>query len=51
MTHTSAFDHGTARVHSLVPDPTPLTDRFRVLCVAVLAGGGLPVAWAVQTAD
>lgn len=36
----------------LALDPTQLTDRFRVLCVAVLAGGGgLPVAWAVQAAD
>ena len=33
-------------------DPTCLTDRFRVLCAAVLYRGcGLPVAWAVQTAD
>lgn len=33
-------------------DPTNLTDRFRVLCAAVLYRGcGLPVAWAVQTAD
>ena len=33
-------------------DPTHLTDRFRVLCAAVLYRGcGLPVAWAVQTAD
>lgn len=38
----------------LVPalDPTCLTDRFRVLCVAVLHRGyGLPVAWAVQRAE
>lgn len=36
----------------LALDPTCLTDRFRVLCAAVLyRGGGLPVAWAVQTAD
>jgi len=33
-------------------DPMNLTDRFRVLCAAVLYRGcGLPVAWAVQTAD
>lgn len=33
-------------------DPTNLTDRFRVLCAAVLYHGcGLPVAWAVQDAD
>jgi hypothetical protein len=33
-------------------DPTCLTDRFRVLGAAVLYRGcGLPVAWAVQTAD
>ena len=32
-------------------DPTCLTDRFRVLCAAVLYRGcGLPVAWAVQAA-
>lgn len=32
-------------------DPTNLTDRFRVLCAAVLYRGcGLPVAWAVQAA-
>jgi hypothetical protein len=32
--------------------PSCLTDRFRVLCAAVLYRGcGLPVAWAVQTAD
>ncbi len=32
--------------------PTRLTDRFRVLCASVLYRGcGLPVAWAVQTAD
>lgn len=36
----------------LALDPTNLTDRFRVLCAAVLYRGcGLPVAWAVQTAD
>jgi hypothetical protein len=36
----------------LALDPTCLTDRFRVLCAAVLYRGcGLPVAWAVQTAD
>ena len=36
----------------LALDPTCLTDRFRVLCAAVLyRGTGLPVAWAVQTAD
>jgi hypothetical protein len=35
----------------LALDPTNLTDRFRVLCAAVLYRGcGLPVAWAVQTA-
>lgn len=35
----------------LALDPTNLTDRFRVLCVAVLYRGcGLPVAWAVQGA-
>jgi len=35
----------------LALDPTCLTDRFRVLCAAVLYKGcGLPVAWAVQTA-
>jgi Transposase DDE domain len=35
----------------LALDPTCLTDRFRVLAVSVLyQGGGLPVAWAVQTA-
>ena len=35
----------------LALDPTNLTDRFRVLCVAVLYRGcGLPVAWAVQAA-
>jgi hypothetical protein len=35
----------------LALDPTNLTDRFRVLCVAVLYHGcGLPVAWAVQAA-
>lgn len=33
-------------------DPTCLTDRFRVLCAAVLYRGcGLPVAWTVQTAE
>ena len=32
-------------------DPTCLTDRFRVLCAAVLYRGcGLPVAWTVQAA-
>jgi hypothetical protein len=36
----------------LALDPTNLTDRFRVLCVSVLSRGcGLPVAWAVQSAD
>lgn len=36
----------------LALDPSCLTDRFRVLCVAVLYHGcGLPVAWAVQAAD
>jgi hypothetical protein len=36
----------------LALDPTCLTDRFRVLCAAVLYRGcGLPVAWAVQAAD
>ena len=36
----------------LALDPTNLTDRFRVLVVAVLYHGcGLPVAWAVRTAD
>ena len=36
----------------LALDPTCLADRFRVLCAAVLYKGcGLPVAWAVQTAD
>jgi hypothetical protein len=36
----------------LALDPTNLTDRFRVLCAAVLyRGSGLPVAWAVQAAD
>ena len=36
----------------LALDPTCLTDRFRVLCAAVLYKGcGLPVAWAVQAAD
>lgn len=36
----------------LALDPTNLTDRFRVLCAAVLYHGcGLPVAWAVQRAD
>ncbi len=35
----------------LALDPTNLTDRFRVLCAAVLYRGcGLPVAWAVQDA-
>lgn len=35
----------------LALDPTNLTDRLRVLCVAVLYHGcGLPVAWAVQAA-
>jgi hypothetical protein len=35
----------------LALDPTCLTDRFRVLCAAVLYKGcGLPVAWAVQAA-
>src|SRR5262245_11157410 len=35
----------------LALDPTCLTDRFRVLCAAVLYKGcGLPVAWAVQSA-
>jgi len=35
----------------LALDPTNLTDRFRVLCAAVLYHGcGLPVAWAVQAA-
>jgi DDE family transposase len=35
----------------LALDPTCLTDRFRVLCAAVLYRGcGLPVAWAVQSA-
>jgi hypothetical protein len=35
----------------LALDPTLLTDRFRVLCAAVLYHGcGLPVAWAVQAA-
>jgi hypothetical protein len=36
----------------LALDPSNLTDRFRVLCAAVLFQGvGLPVAWAVQAAD
>jgi hypothetical protein len=36
----------------LALDPTNLTDRFRVLCAAVLYRGvGLPVAWAAQAAD
>lgn len=36
----------------LALDPTNLTDRFRVLCAAVLYRGcGVPVAWAVQRAD
>ena len=36
----------------LALDPTNLTDRFRVLVAAVLYHGcGLPVAWAVRTAD
>lgn len=36
----------------LALDPTNLTDRFRVLCAAVLYHGcGLPVAWGVQAAD
>jgi Transposase DDE domain len=35
----------------LALDPTCLTDRFRVLCAAVLYQGcALPVAWAVQAA-
>src|SRR5436305_14517619 len=35
----------------LALDPTCLTDRFRVLCAAVLYKGcGLPVAWAVHEA-
>jgi hypothetical protein len=35
----------------LALDPTCLTDRFRVLCAAVLYKGcGLPVAWAAQAA-
>ncbi len=35
----------------LALDPTNLTDRFRVLCAAVLYHGcGVPVAWAVQAA-
>lgn len=36
----------------LALDPSNLTDRFRVLCAAVVCKGcGLPVAWAVQSAD
>lgn len=36
----------------LALDPTCLTDRFRVLCAAVVYRGcALPVAWVVQTAD
>lgn len=36
----------------LALDPTCLSDRLRVLCVSVLYRGmGLPVAWAVQSAD
>ncbi len=36
----------------LALDPSCLTDRFRVLCAAVLYRGcGLPVAWAVQAAE
>ena len=47
----AAADHPDKRL-VLALDPTNLTDRFRVLCAAVLYRGcGLPVAWAVQTAD
>jgi hypothetical protein len=46
----AAADHPGRRL-VIALDPTPLTDRFRVLCVAVLYRGcGLPVAWAVRTA-
>jgi hypothetical protein len=42
----------TDRLLLLALDPTCLTDRFRVLCISVLYQGcGLPVAWAVQTAE
>lgn len=47
----AAGNHSDRRL-VLALDPTNLTDRFRVLVVAVLYHGcGLPVAWAVQTAD
>jgi hypothetical protein len=46
----AAGTHPDKRV-VLALDPTNLTDRLRVLCVAVLYRGcGLPVAWAVQSA-
>ena len=47
----AAGDHPDKRL-VIALDPSCLTDRFRVLCVAVLYRGcGLPVAWAMQTAD
>ncbi len=47
----TAAGHPSRRL-VLALDPTCLTDRFRVLCAAVLYRGcGLPVAWAVQAAD
>jgi len=47
----AAADHPDKRL-VLALDPTNLSDRFRVLCVAVLYRGcGLPVAWAVQHAN
>jgi hypothetical protein len=46
----AAGDHPNRRL-VLALDPTCLTDRFRVLCAAVLYKGcGLPVAWAAQAA-
>ncbi len=46
----AAGDHPNKRL-VLALDPTNLTDRFRVLCAAVLYKGcSLPVAWAVQAA-
>ena len=47
----AAANHPTKQL-VLALDPTQLTDRFRILCVAVLYRGcGLPVAWAVTAAD
>jgi Transposase DDE domain len=50
LARRAAAGHAGRRL-VLALDPTCLTDRFRVLCVAVLYRGcGLPVAWAVQAA-